>query len=84
MEGSVALIADSDFTFSLAEEDVPDIVLSGNGFVYAPVSQGESAGYAYICINGNQVGKVPLVFGKTVEWEADKPLTLWERLFGGR
>jgi D-alanyl-D-alanine carboxypeptidase len=52
MEGSVALIAYSDFTFSLAEEDVPDIVLSGNGFVYAPVSQGESAGYAYICING--------------------------------
>ncbi len=82
-EGRVELLADSDFLFALAPEETPEIVISGSGFVYAPVAQGQSAGYAYICINDNPVGKIPLVFGKTVEREIEKPLTLWERLFGG-
>ena len=82
-EGSVELVADSDFLYSLSPEETPTIVLSGNGFVYAPVAEGQSAGYAHICINGNSVGKVSLVFGKTVEREIEEPPTLWERLFGG-
>ena len=83
-EGSVELIADRDFSFSLAPDETPEIVISGSGFVYAPVALGQSAGYAHICINGNSVGKVPLIFGKTVEREIDKPQTIWERLFGRR
>ena len=83
MEGSVELIADEDFLFSLAPEEIPEIVLSGTGFVYAPVAKGQSAGYAHVCIDGNPIGKVPVVYGKTVEREAEKPRTLLERLFGG-
>ncbi len=83
-EGSVELISDSDFLFSLAPEEKPEIVLSGSGFVYAPVAEGQNAGYAHICINANPVGKVPLAFGKTVEREIEEPPTLWERLFGGK
>lgn len=82
-EGRVKLLADRDFLFALAPEETPEIVISGCGFVYAPVAQEQSAGYAYICINDNPVGKIPLVFGQTVEREIEKPLTLWERLFGG-
>ena len=83
-EGTVELLADCDFLFSFAPEEKPEIVLSGCGFVYAPVAQGQCAGFAHICINGNSVGKVPLVFGRTVEREIEEPPTLWERLFGGK
>lgn len=83
-EGSVQLLSDSDFIYSLAPEEEPEIVLSGSGFVYAPVAEGQCAGFAYICINGNPVGKVPLIFGRTIERDDQKPPTVWERLFGGK
>ena len=51
--GEVNLIADSDFSYALADDEKPEIVLQGKGFVYAPVAQGQAAGFAYICIMQN-------------------------------
>lgn len=80
---SVQLIAAENFEYSLAEDEIPEIIISGPGFVYAPVAEGAEAGYAHICIGGRSVGKVPLVFGETVEKVPDEEKSFWERLTGG-
>ena len=83
-EQTVPLLADSDFSFPIAQDEQPKIVLSGPGFAYAPVIKGKAAGYAYVCIGDSVVGKVKLVYGQTVERTiiAEKP-GFWKRLFGG-
>lgn len=82
-EGTVELLAAEDFSFALAQDEEPEILLQGTGFVYAPVVQGQEAGFAFICVDNCPVGKVPLIYGKTIELEnAPKP-SVWERLFGG-
>ena len=81
----VELLATTDFSYSLSPGEKPDIVLSEPGFVYAPVVQGQQAGNAYVCLNGKPVGKIPLVYGETVEMETIKEPSVWEKLFkGGR
>lgn len=83
-QGEVQLLATTDFSYSLTADETPQIVLSQHGFVYAPVAQGQQAGYAYICLNGKAVGKIPLVYGETVETEPVEKPSLWDRLFGRR
>ena len=83
--GKAELIATEDFFYALSPGEQPEIVLSKPDFVYAPVAQGQEAGCAYVCLNGKAVGKIPLVFGQTVETETVKEPSLWEKLFkGGR
>ena len=41
--------------------------MPGPGFVYAPAVEGADAGLAYVLIEGKAVGKIPLVYGQTVE-----------------
>lgn len=79
----VALIAAEDFSYSLAQGEEPEIVLSRPGFVYAPVVQGQEAGLAYICLNGKSVGQIPVIYGQTVELQTIKKPSLWEKLFKG-
>jgi len=76
----VELLAAEDFSYPLAPEECPQLMISGPGFVYAPAVEGAEAGYAYVLIDGNAIGKIPLVYGRTVEQSAEKPHTLWERL----
>ena len=81
----VQLLAAEDFSFPLSQNEQVEIVLSGPGFVYAPVVQGEAAGVAYLCIGDAVVGKVPLIYGQTVEQEKAPPKKhFWERWFGGK
>ena len=80
----VQLLAEENFSFPLAENEQVQIILSGPGFSYAPVVQGQRAGYAYICIGDSCVGKVPVVYSQTVEQE--KPAQkkhFWSDWFGG-
>ena len=79
----VQLLAADDFVYPLTSEECPEILLSGPGFVYAPVVQGQEAGVGYVCLEGKVVGKVPLVYGQTVEYEKIQKRSFWERLFGG-
>ena len=83
-QGVVQLIADDSFFYPLAHGEEPEILLQGPGFVYAPVSAGENAGFAYLMIGNHVAGKLPLVYGQTVEQTKDAPKrSLFERLFGG-
>ena len=77
------LLATEDFFYPLSCEEQPELLLSKPDFVYAPVAQGQEAGYAYVCLDGNPVGKIPLVYGQTVEAEIIKKPSLWEKLFKG-
>ena len=86
MEKLKLLIVDSneDFSYALAENEMPHIVLPGKQFVYAPVVQGESAGEAYICLDDKVIGKIPVRYSKTIEQQNVEEPPFWRRLFGGK
>ena len=65
--GNVALIADEDFSYALQEGEQAYLVPQGPGFVYAPTCKGQSAGFVYVCVGESVIGKVPVVYGETVE-----------------
>ena len=79
---SVPLKADGDFSFPVREGEQAMVILPGPGFCYAPVVRGAQAGTALVVIDGTVVGKLPLVYGRTVEIPQEAP-GFWERLFGG-
>ena len=79
----VEMIAAEDFSYSLAAEEHPVLMIPGPGFVYAPVAEGADAGYAYVLIAGKAVGKVPIVYGETIEQEQTEEKSFLEKLFGG-
>lgn len=82
-EGARAeILAAEDFSYALAPEENPQVVLPGPGFVYAPVAEGADAGFAYVLIQGKALGKFPVVYGQTVEQEREEPKNIWEKLFG--
>ncbi len=81
---SVELIANGSFQFPLTKEEQPQIFLSGMTFDYAPVVQGADAGFAFILLGDQVVGKVPLIYGQTIEQKQPEPKKhFWQRLLGG-
>lgn len=78
----VQLIAGEDFSYALAADERVQVVLQGTGFVYAPVAEGQHAGFAHICVDGESVGKVSMVYGDTVEQTKEKS-SFWSKWFGG-
>ncbi len=80
--GFVPLIADSDFDYPVAEGEKVELRISGSGFVYAPVAEGANAGFAHVLIDGKAVGKIPLVYGETVEQTPEEEKSFWDRLLG--
>ncbi len=79
-KGSVSLIAAEDFEYALSNEETVQIKLSGPGFVYAPVVRGQEAGFAYACVGDKTIGKIPIIFGDTVEQEIEPELTVREKI----
>ena len=79
--GGVQLVATEDFDYAMHADESAEIRLSGADFVYAPVVQGADAGFAHVCIDGKPVGKVPLVFGETVEQIPEEKKNFIEKLF---
>lgn len=78
-EGSVPLLSEENFDYALAPQDRPQVVIAGKRFVYAPVEAGEKAGFAYVMLGGKAVGKIPLVYGETVEQTQVKHW--WEKIW---
>lgn len=78
--GCVQVLAAENFSYALAQEESPVLVLPGPGFVYAPAVEGADAGFAYVLINGNAIGKVPVVYGGTVEQNATEQKGFWRRI----
>lgn len=79
----VSLVAAEDFFWSMAKGETIAIVLPGNGFVYAPISEGQSAGNAHILVDGEKVGTIQLEYGSSAEQIREERRTLWQRLTGG-
>lgn len=67
----VAILAAGDFSYALAPEEKIQLALPGPGFVYAPAVEGADAGYVYVLLKGTVVGKVPVVYGQTIEQEPE-------------
>ena len=65
--GRVKLLAAEDFDYALAEHEKFTTEITGPGFVYAPVVRGAEAGFAHLCVDGISVGKIPLIYGETIE-----------------
>ena len=80
---TVELVAREDFDYALRQEEAPHIELPEHGFVYAPVCQGAEAGTAYVMLGETVIGRIPMVYGETVEQKYEKEPSLWERIFGG-
>lgn len=82
-EGSqVSVLAAEDFSYALAQEERPQIVLPGPGFVYAPAVEGAQAGVAYVLLDGRAVGKIPVVYGQTVEQAVPEEPGFFRRWMG--
>ena len=77
---SVSILAAEDFSYALADGEKTSIILPKPGFVYAPVVQWEDAGYAYVCLDDAVIGKIPLVYGDTVEQIRDNKTSRWDWL----
>ena len=80
---TAALIASQDFCWAMGQGENFSILLPGNGFVYAPVSEGQWAGKAHILVDGVAVGNIELEYGCTVEQIQEPQRSIWHRLFGG-
>ena len=74
------ILAADDFSFAVAPEEQPYTMLPGPDFAYAPVSEGEDAGFAYVLIQGNAIGRVPVVYGCTIPQE-EPERSFFEKLF---
>ena len=77
----VQLLTAADFSYALAPDEDPQLMLSGQRFVYAPVVAGAAAGYAYVLIEGKAVGKIPLIYGETIEQARPENRSGWKNRF---
>ena len=76
----VQILAGEDFSYALAEDEHPQLMLPGPGFVYAPAVEGAEAGIAYVLLNGKAIGKVSVTYGQTVEQTEEEPTKLQKLL----
>ena len=81
---SVDVVAAEDFEFALAEGERVTFVLSQKGFAYAPVVRGGDGGYVYVCVDGQPVGKVKVIYEATVEQFVPRERSFWQNILGGK
>lgn len=77
----VNVMAAEDFDYALADDEQTQLALPGPGFVYAPAVEGADAGYVYVLLQGKAVGKVPVVYGTTVEQTKTEEKSFWKKWF---
>jgi len=80
-EQQVKVLAGADFFYALAPEERPQLMLPGPGFVYAPAVEGADAGVAYVLVEGKAVGKIPVLFGQTIEQTPEEEMPFWRKIF---
>ena len=83
-QSQVQMIAAEGFSYALAPGEQVSIELPGPGFAYAPVVQGQLAGVAHVLLDGVPVGKIPLIYGKTVEQIQEQKQSIWQKLFSSK
>ena len=80
--GRVNLLAAENFDYALAENEKITTEIIGPGFVYAPVVRGAEAGFAHLRIDGKSVGKIPLIYGETIEQAPEEEKKFWSIKIG--
>ena len=68
----------------LAPGFVNPAAVEASGSLKKALKASNDAGFAYICIDGKPVGKVKVVFEKTVEQKIPEKKNFWDRIFGGK
>ena len=83
VQQQVEVAACEDFSYAFTEDEVPTIRFSNKDMVFAPAVEGGDAGFAYICIGENVVGKVAVEYVQTVEQQpVPQKKNRWQKLFG--
>ena len=77
----VRVLAAEDFSYALAPEEQPQLMLPGPGFVYAPAVEGADAGVVYVLLEGKAIGKVPVVYGQTIEQLPEEEKSFWQKFW---
>lgn len=80
VDSRVEVIATEDFSYALAQEEKTQTALPGPGFVYAPAVEGADAGFVYVLLEGKAIGRVPVVYGQTIEQEREPEKSFWQKL----
>ena len=75
----VQVLAAEDFSYALAPEEQPQLMLPGPGFVYAPAVESADAGAVYVLLEGKAIGKVPVVYGQTIEQLPEEEKSFWQK-----
>ena len=75
----VNVLAAEDFSYAIAKNEKPHVILQPPGYAYAPVQQGDEAGFAYICIGDTAIGKIPVVYEKSVELPETTRVPFWKK-----
>jgi D-alanyl-D-alanine carboxypeptidase len=81
-QDTVVLVATEDFFYPTSKKEQLDVQLGAHGIVFAPVCKGQDAGYAYVLLDGQVVGKVALAYGQTVEQNTTPKSSRWKWRFG--
>ena len=81
-EESVSVLPAESLSVVCKEEDVITLTIELPAFVYAPVLEGMTAGWATASVNGEEAGFVELVFQESIEKTEEEELSLPERLKG--
>ena len=81
-EQQVSLLSAVSFSYAVAENEKIEICRQNTPFVYAPVALGQDAGYGNILVAGPVVGKIPVVYGETLEQIPVEKKSFWKRMFG--
>ena len=66
-ESSVEIASKSDIHYSVAPGEKVEFRAVNPGFVYAPVVEGQDAGFVYMCVDGVPMEKIPVYYTQTVE-----------------
>lgn len=66
-QASVPVLYAADFSYPLRDGEQIETAWETSGGVFAPVCEGQSAGEAVFSLNGQELGRVPLLYGATVD-----------------
>lgn len=82
LDGCVELLSAESFSYAIAETETVTFEFRDVGFVYAPTVAGKSAGFIFAMVDGKTIGRIPVVYGNTIEQQSNKKLSIWQRLLG--
>jgi D-alanyl-D-alanine carboxypeptidase len=78
----VHAVAQTTFTYSLLQDETPELRLHLPRMLFAPVTGGAAAGSADVMLNGRVLGTVPLIWAESVFETPTEHRMIWQRILG--